>query len=243
VSNTSNFDELLASSQNCSIKSHKSQLLCVAKLFAIEYNPVMGTKSIEEALQDLAEIRSSLSRAETFRGYRSSSTFATSMVAWLGCVLQARSAGSEQLNLTDYLSFWVPVGVVCSSLHFGEVLVRYWRSGPHFRHMTRSAVAPMVPALLTGLMLTIVIGLYASEVGWMLPGLWAMVFGLGVAASARFLPRLLGLVAFYFVLSGLACVALSANGWVYSPWLMGFTFGFGQMLSAILLYWTLERRT
>jgi hypothetical protein len=203
----------------------------------------MGSKSIDQALQDLAEIRSSLSRAETFRGYRSSSIFTTSMVAWIGCVLQSRTTGMETLNLKDYLSFWVPVALLCAALNFGEVLVRYWRSGPLFRHMTRSAVGPMIPALLTGLLLTIVIARYAAEVGWILPGLWATVFGLGVAASARFLPKLLGLVAVYFVLSGLACIALSANGWGYSPWLMGFTFGVGQMLSAWLLYWTLERQS
>jgi hypothetical protein len=99
----------------------------------------------------------------------------------------------------------------------------------------------MIPALLSGLALTVVIAGAAPEVGWMLPGLWAMVYGLGVAASARFLPKLVSIVALYFVLCGMVCIALSARGWAYSPWLMGVSFGGGQMLTAAILYWSLER--
>ena len=117
----------------------------------------------------------------------------------------------------------------------------YWRSGPMFRHMTRSAVGPMIPALLSGLLLTMVIVWSAPEVGWMLPGLWSIIFGLGVAASARFLPKLVSFVALYFILGGLVCIVLATRGWAYSPWLMGGSFGCGQMLTAIVLYWALER--
>jgi len=201
----------------------------------------MNTQSIDQALEDLAEIRSSLNRAETFRGYRSASILATSVMAWFGCLLQSRWVPSESAELGDFLTFWIRIGLFCAVLGFGEVLVRYWRSGPMFRHMTRSAVGPMIPALLSGLALTVVIAGAAPEVGWMLPGLWAMVYGLGVAASARFLPKLVSIVALYFVLCGLVCIALSARGWAYSPWLMGVSFGGGQMLTAAILYWSLER--
>ncbi len=201
----------------------------------------MNSRSIEQALEDLAEIRSSLNRAETFRGYRSASIMATSAMAWIGCLLQARWVPSESTELGDFLNYWIRIGLFCAVLGFGEVLVRYWRSGPMFRHMTRSAVGPMIPALLSGLALTVVIAWSAPEVGWMLPGLWSIVYGLGVAASARCLPKLVSLVALYFVLCGLVCIALSARGWAYSPWLMGVSFGGGQCMAAAVLYWSLER--
>jgi hypothetical protein len=201
----------------------------------------MSTRSIDQALEDLAEIRSSLNRAETFRGYRSASILATALMAWLGCLLQFRWVNPESPSLSDFLGVWIRIAVFCAVLSFGEVVVRYWRSGPMFRHMTRSAVGPMIPALLTGFALTVVIASYAQEVGWMLPGLWAIVFGLGVAASARFLPKLIMLVAFYFVVCGLISIVLSTRGWAYSPWLMGGAFGGGQMLMAAVLYWALER--
>ena len=201
----------------------------------------MSTRSIDQALEDLAEIRSSLNRAETFRGYRSASILATSVVAWVGCIIQSRWVNQESPELGSFLTLWIRIAMFCAVLSFGEVVVRYWRAGPMFRHMTRSAVGPMLPALLTGFALTVVIAWVAPQVGWMLPGLWSIVFGLGVAASARFLPRLVSLVALYFVLSGLIGIVLSARGWAYSPWLMGISFGGGQMLTAAILYWTLER--
>ncbi len=201
----------------------------------------MSTRSIDQALEDLAEIRSSLNRAETFRGYRSASILATSIMAWAGCLLQSRWVQPESIELGDFLTLWIRIALFCAVLSFGEVVVRYWRSGPMFRHMTRSAVGPMIPALLSGLALTVIIAWAAPEVGWMLPGLWAIVYGLGVAASARFLPKLVSLVALYFVLCGLVCIVLSARGWAYSPWLMGVSFGGGQMLTAAILYWALER--
>jgi len=201
----------------------------------------MSTRSIDQALEDLAEIRSSLNKAETFRGYRSSSILATALMAWLGCLLQSRWVNPETPALSDFLGVWIRIGLFCAVLSFGEVFVRYWRSGPMFRHMTRSAVGPMIPALLTGFALTVVIAGYAREVGWMVPGLWSIVFGLGVAASARFLPKMVMLVACYFVACGLISIVLSTRGWAYSPWLMGVSFGGGQMLTAAILYWTLER--
>lgn len=201
----------------------------------------MSTRSIDQALQDLAEIRSSLNRAETFRGYRSASILATALMAWIGCLLQFRWVNPASPSLSDFLGVWIRIAVFCAVLSFGEVVVRYWRSGPMFRHMTRSAVGPMIPALLTGFGLTLVIATYAQEIGWMLPGLWAIVFGLGVAASARFLPKPVMLVACYFVVCGLISIVLSTRGWAYSPWLMGVSFGGGQMLTAAILYWALER--
>jgi len=201
----------------------------------------MSIRSIDQALEDLAEIRSSLNKAETFRGYRSASILATALVAWIGCLLQSRWVNPESPALGDFLGVWIRIGLFCAVLSFGEVVFRYWRSGPMFRHMTRSAVGPMIPALMTGFALTVVMAGYAPDVGWILPGLWSIVFGLGVAASSRFLPKMVMVVACYFVVCGLLSIVLSTRGWAYSPWLMGVSFGGGQMLTAAILYWALER--
>ena len=201
----------------------------------------MNSRSIDQALESLAEIRSSLNKAETFRGYRSVSILATSVMAWMGCLIQSRWVNPEAPELNSFLSLWISIALACAVLIFGEVVVRYWRAGPMFRHMTRSAVGPMIPALMTGLGLTILIAWNSPEVGWLLPSLWSIVFGLGVSASARFLPKLIWLVALHFIAVGLICMVLSTRGWAYSPWLMGLSFGCGQMLAASVLYLSLER--
>jgi hypothetical protein len=75
----------------------------------------------------------------------------------------------------------------------------------------------------------------------MLPGLWQILFGLGVFASCRLLPRATFWVGVFYLGSGLAVLALAHQEAALSPWAMGLPFGAGQMLAAAVLYFTLER--
>jgi hypothetical protein len=68
-----------------------------------------------------------------------------------------------------------------------------------------------------------------------LPGLWTMVFGLGVLASAPYLPRAVLGVALYYVAAGAALTLATHAGQSASPWTMGITFGVGQFASAAAL--------
>ena len=74
----------------------------------------------------------------------------------------------------------------------------------------------------------------------MLPGLWQILFSLGIFASCRLLPRAIFGVAVFYLASGLACLALARGELAFSPWAMGLPFGTGQLLAAAVLYRTLE---
>jgi hypothetical protein len=75
----------------------------------------------------------------------------------------------------------------------------------------------------------------------MLPGLWAMLFSMGIFASRRLLPRGMELIGGFYLLAGLLCLALTPESSPPWPWTMALTFGTGQLLAAILLYVRLER--
>jgi len=75
----------------------------------------------------------------------------------------------------------------------------------------------------------------------MLPGLWQVVYSLGLFASCRLLPRATFWVAVFYLATGLAVLSLGNTAAALSPWAMGFPFGTGQALAAIVLYRTLER--
>jgi hypothetical protein len=75
----------------------------------------------------------------------------------------------------------------------------------------------------------------------MLPGLWQVLFSLGVFASCRLLPRATFGVGVFYLAAGLACLALARDDLALSPWAMGLPFGVGQLLAATVLYRTLER--
>jgi ABC-type cobalamin transport system permease subunit len=71
---------------------------------------------------------------------------------------------------------------------------------------------------------------------WMIPGLWQVIFSLGVFASCRFLPRPVAAVGAWYLLTGLTCLMLAGER-ALSPWAMGIPYGVGQMMVAgILLF-------
>ena len=107
--------------------------------------------------------------------------------------------------------------------------------------MTRLAVEQLSPSLVVGAFITLFILRSAPQVSWMLPGLWSLFFSLGVFASWRLLPPQFFLVALYYALCGLGCLLWGQGAHALSPWQMGTSFGGGQLISAVILYWTLEQ--
>jgi hypothetical protein len=76
----------------------------------------------------------------------------------------------------------------------------------------------------------------------MLPGLWQVIFSLGVFSSCRFLPRQMAAAGAWYLLSGLACIML-ADSRALSPWAVGIPFGAGQLLMAGILFLPRRRAT
>ena len=101
--------------------------------------------------------------------------------------------------------------------------------------MVHSAVEQFLPALVVGFLLTVVVLRTAPREAWMLPGLWQVLFSLGVFASCRFLPRPMFGVGLWYMASGLACLAFESSRQTLSPWSMGVPFGVGQLLIAAVL--------
>jgi hypothetical protein len=73
-----------------------------------------------------------------------------------------------------------------------------------------------------------------------LPGLWSLIFALGVFACRPYLPRAtFGLGCYYLVTAGTLFAFAPAS---LQPWAMGFTFGIGQLLAAGIVYRDIECR-
>jgi hypothetical protein len=68
----------------------------------------------------------------------------------------------------------------------------------------------------------------------LLPGLWGVLFGLGVVASLPYLPGRAGWVAGWYLSAGFVALFLCA-GPVPSGWAVGLPFGVGQLLFAVVV--------
>ncbi|HXY35620.1 MAG TPA: hypothetical protein VEI07_15415 [Planctomycetaceae bacterium] len=198
---------------------------------------------LREALEQIAEIRDQLARTETFEGYRSATVAASGLLALGAAGIQTALIPDPMGQLDLYLALWVGVAIVSAAMVGIEMFVRCRRAASETTvRLTRMVVEQFLPCVVVGALLTVAIAVVAPETAWMLPGLWSLVFGLGVFASARLFPRPVVWVAGYYLLAGIACLAAAKRLDPLSPWLMACTFGFGQLLAAAIVYWSVERK-
>lgn len=195
---------------------------------------------LRDALSQIADIRQQLSMTQTFRGYRSLSTAFTGAVAAITAIVQAEWVPTGR-PFQNYLYCWFAAAVVSLLVVGIELFVRARRSTNAQRQMSWFAIEQFMPSFVGGAMITYVIAFYHWDSVPLLPGIWAILFGMGVFASRRLLPKPTFLIGGFYMLAGLLILTLPAKA-ALSPWTMGLTFGIGQLSAAGMLYWTLERK-
>lgn len=197
---------------------------------------------LHEALEQISEIRLQVARTEVFRGYRSVPVAFSGILAVLAAGLQPLLVANPVQNITAYLTLWIGVAAITVTLTGMEMWVRCQRSATVLtREITWLSVEQFLPSMVAGGLLTYVLVNFASDSVWMLPGLWQILFSLGVFASCRLLPRATFGVAVFYMASGILCLVVARGESALAPWAMGVPFGFGQLMVAAMLYWTLER--
>lgn len=197
---------------------------------------------LREALGQIDEIRQQMARTELFRGFRSVTVGFSGVLALVAAALQPWVVALEN-QARDFLILWVAVAGVSLLI----AAIQLWRrarlaDSRLVRQATLLATEQFLPSLFVGAVLTLCIYRYAAEGAWMLPGLWSLMFSLGIFASYRLLPRAVAWVAMYYVVAGAGCLLWGQGAHAFSPWLMALSFGGGQLFGAAVLYWTLERR-
>jgi len=197
---------------------------------------------LRDALNQIAAIRQQVARTEVFRGYRALPTAFSGLLAFATAGLQTVWVPDPTRHLAAYLALWIVAALLSVFATAWEMLCRLRRSSSTLeRAKIGVAVSQFSPCLLAGGLLMLVLVRFAPDGVWMLPGLWAMFFGLGLFASWRFVPHAVVWPGAFYLVAGLACLVLAQGDAALSPWAMGLPFGVGQLLTAGVLYWSLER--
>jgi hypothetical protein len=196
---------------------------------------------LTQALAEISEIRAQVARGTQFRGYGPASTAVSGTLALIVATAQAVWMKEGGRDVLPFLAVWVATAAVSVALATFETIVRSRRVHSGFAaEMIQSAVAQFLPAAIVGLLLTGVMLLAAPKELWMLPGLWELIFSLGVFASCRFLPRQMFAVGLWYLVCGLACLMIASGPRILLPWEMGIPFGVGQLLVAAVLRYGFE---
>jgi len=196
-----------------------------------------------EALERIDAIRAHVARTGVFRGYKAATVGCTGLLAFLAAAVQPLVVPEPLQNVHQYLQLWIGVAAVSVTCVAIELITRYVKTdSPLQREQTLQAAQQFVPCLVAGACLTWVVVQFSPDGAHLLPGLWAILFSLGIFASCRQLPQPAVVVAIYYLAAGVACLAMAREVQALSPWAMAGTFGVGQLLTAVVLYLALERR-
>jgi hypothetical protein len=194
-------------------------------------------RDLEKALADITAIRTQMARGTEFRGYGPATIAATGLLALLAAAVQSLWLPDPAGQAEVYLALWVATAIVSTLLIGIEMVARTRRIHTGLAdEMIYAAVEQFLPAGVAGALVAFVVWRYAPQSLTLLPGLWQIIFSLGVFASCRSLPRPMFAVAVWYLAAGLVNLAVAGEDNAFSPWAMAVPFGVGQFAMAAVLY-------
>jgi hypothetical protein len=191
-------------------------------------NPYNGLAAVQSA--------GHLARNAQFRPYGSVALAATGALALAAAALQALWLKEPSRQMAAYLTIWVATATVSLTVICIDALARARRTQlVQGKPLFLIALGQFMPAVVAGLTLTVVLLRCAPQSLWMLPGLWQVLFSLGVFTCYQYLPVQMSVAGVWYLTTGLTCLALGSSERALSPEAMGVPFGIGQLLVASIL--------
>lgn len=199
---------------------------------------------IDEALKQVDAMSALAQRATTYRGLRSTTIAATGVLGIAAALAQPFFIGSMRGAEQMVVELWVAVAIGSLAVIVGDMIVRYYEDPTaRARRLTLSVLSRLSPSIIVGGGLTFVFAEKTPESIWMLPGLWAILLGLGVYSASVCLPRELHVVGLWYIACGFVALIVLPHLATFPPAAMAIPFGGGQLLTAWLIYQHQERPT
>jgi hypothetical protein len=190
---------------------------------------------VRDALEQLDHIHEHLSRAGVYRGFRAPAVALVGALGLLAAAGQPLVPGAAAG--TGFATYWAAVaGAGC--LVGLAASARSCALDPDEleRRRTRRVLAQFLPCLLAGAAITAGLVRTAPELVPLLPGIWAVVFGLGVVAASPHLPAGVWSVGTGYVAVGAAILLRTDPSSGPSGWAVGGVFGAGHLATALVLW-------
>ncbi len=195
---------------------------------------------LHKALSQISDIHAQVLRSEVFRGYRAVTMMATGGIAVAAAAAQATLV--PPTDLIGFVFFWILVASVCAGVSAADLILSSRELlAQNIKRRTLMVVSQSLPALGVGALITGLLMFLDRDLAALLPGLWAMVYSLGVFAARPYMPRAIGWVGAFYLAAGAWQLWQCEAGVIPSPWGVGLTFGIGQAGLALVFYLNIER--
>lgn len=197
----------------------------------------MARMDFNRALAEISALKGQMARSTEFRGFGPATIAVTGVLGLAVGFGQAHLVSRPVVHIDAYLTLWILTAALAIAAISLETISRTQREHPALvREMILNATMHFVPAIAAGILLTVVLLHSSPASAWMLPGLWQIMFSLGVFSSCQRLPRAMIAVGIWYVVCGLLVLATDNPGLTLSGPAMGIPFGIGQLLVASILY-------
>ena len=157
-------------------------------------NGEKGRMDIHKALDQISEIHGHLVKTDVYRGYRAVPVALSGVLALAAAAVQTRIIGNGAPR--SFVLYWAVVALLGCATAAGGIIYSYVHQESQLaRRRTRITVGQLIPCVVAGIGLTAMVTRSGSKSITLLPGLWTVLFSLGVFASRPYLPRIIGWVA------------------------------------------------
>lgn len=170
----------------------------------------------DRAMDNLEFIRSTMESSGTFTAVSGWGMVSVGFVAILASQVAARQATTER-----WLHVWLAAGAISLIVQLWALIAKARRSRvPLLCGPGRKFILAFAPAMFAGAVLTLV--LYQLGLIELIPGMWLLLYGVGVAAGGVFSIDLVPLMGLCFLLSGTLAL-VTPHG--YNDWILATAFG------------------
>jgi hypothetical protein len=190
---------------------------------------------LTEVLERVSQIHAQLAKGEVYRGYRPLAVALAGGCGILGLMVQPLLVGPEDFR--GCVLYWMGVAAVACLVGGGATAVNhFFREDEFARRRTRHVLGQFLPCLVVGAILTAGVWKLDDTALVLLPGLWAVVFSLGLFASRPYLPAEVTWGGWWYLVMGSAFLAIPPANAEAAGWMVGGTFGAGHLMIALILY-------
>jgi hypothetical protein len=202
----------------------------------------MHRPSVSDAVSQIAEIHGQIAKGEVYRGWRATPVAMSGIVGLAAAWLQRLGLGAD--DPLAFVIYWSGVAAGAAAVGVSEIVYAALRSDLRTsfeRRQTRRVAIQFLPPIAVAVVVTVTFVRLGAGLVALLPGVWALLFGLAIFAARPYLARGSGLVALYYALCGTFLLWGAHTAVARSPWAVGGVFGVGQLFGAAVIYWNLER--
>jgi hypothetical protein len=200
----------------------------------------MDNRNLAAALEQLNEIHGHMARSQVYRGYRPLPVAFSGALGLLAACVQPHFVSADAP--VAFVKYWLIVAGLSALVAASAVLLHFLRQSAQERRKILFVWCQFVPCLAAGGIAGSGIAAAAPQAAPLLPGLWALVFSLGIFSSRPFLPRTTGWVGIYYLVCG-AWLLLHPAPLDRAGWMLALVFFVGQCAAALMLYLKVERST